>query len=52
MELSLNQLKSLKIMQLGKSYSVSLVDNEEFEITKGYGSTVAEAINDMHNNLI
>ncbi len=52
MELNTNQLKFLKINQLGESYSVSLVDNKEFEIIKGYGSTVVEAINDMHDNLI
>ncbi|WP_396590744.1 hypothetical protein [Allomuricauda sp. R78024] len=52
MELNTNQLKFLKINQFGESYSASLVDNKEFEIIKGYGSTVVEAINDMHDNLI
>lgn len=52
MELNTNQLKFLKINQFGGLYSVSLVDNKEFEIIKGYGSTVVEAINDMHDNLI
>ncbi|MBM1107802.1 hypothetical protein JQC67_16720 [Aurantibacter crassamenti] len=52
MELNTNQLKFLKIYRSSESYGVSLVDNEEFEITKGYGSTIIEALNDMHENLI
>ena len=52
MELNTNQLKFLKIYRFSESYSVSLVDNEEFEITKGYGTTIIEALNDMHENLI
>lgn len=52
MELNTNQLKFLKIHRSGESYNVSLVDNEEFEITKGYGTTIIEALNDMHENLI
>jgi hypothetical protein len=52
MELNTNQLKHIKVNKLTESYSVSLVDHKEFEITKGYGNTVIEAINDMHDNLI
>lgn len=52
MELNINQLKYLKIYQGSESFSVSLVDNEEFEIIKGYGRTVVDALNDMHDNLI
>ena len=51
-KLNSNQLKFLKIYQFSESYSVSLVDNQEFEITKGYGTTLVEALNDMHENLI
>lgn len=52
MGLNVSQLKYLKIYKGSESYSVSLMDNEEYEITKGYGSTVVEALNDMHENLI
>lgn len=52
MELNTNQLKFLKIYRSSKSYSVALVDKEEYEITKGYGNTVMEALNNMHENLI
>lgn len=52
MELNINQLKYIKIYKLSKSYSASLIDNEEHEIIKGYGSTVVDALNDMHDNLI
>lgn len=52
MELNIGQLKFIKIDQLEESYCASLVDNKEFEIIKGYGATVAEAINDMHHGMI
>jgi hypothetical protein len=52
MELNINQLQFIKIDKLSDSYSVSLIDNEEHEIIKGYGSTVVDAFNDMHDNLI
>ena len=52
MELNINQLKFLKITKLSNSFSVSLIDSEEYEIIKGYGTTVVDAFNDMHHNLI
>lgn len=52
MELNINQLQFIKVDKLSKSYSVSLIDNEEHEIIKGYGNTVVDAFNDMHDNLI
>lgn len=52
MELDIHQLKNLKIYNLGQSYSIALIDNEDFEITKGYGPTFIDALNDMHDNLI
>lgn len=52
MELNIGQLKFIKIYQLEESFCASLVDHKEFEIIKGYGPTVAEAINDMHHGII
>ena len=52
MELNINQLRCIKIDKLSNTYSVSLIDNDKFEITKGYGSTIVDAFNDMHDNLI
>jgi hypothetical protein len=52
MKLNINELQFIKIDKFINSYCVSLIDKEEYEIIKGYGSTVVEAINDMHDNLI
>ncbi|MBC3846294.1 hypothetical protein H8K90_07880 [Winogradskyella echinorum] len=52
MEINAHQLKHIKVNKLNESFCVSLVDHKKFEITKGYGNTVIEAINDMHDNLI
>lgn len=35
-----------------KEYIVTLVDNQKYEILKGYGKSIVEAINDLHSNLI
>ncbi|WP_308992707.1 hypothetical protein QLS71_016420 [Mariniflexile litorale] len=52
MKLNINQLQFIKIDKLNNSYSVSLIDNKEYEIIKGYGNTVVDAFNDLHHNLI
>ena len=52
MELHINQLQFIKINKLRNSYSVSLIDDEKYEIIKGYGTTLVEAFNDMHDNLL
>lgn len=46
------QLKYLKIDFFDKRYTAVLADLSGFEILKGYGETVADAINDLHQNLI
>jgi len=51
MEIDLNQIKHLKVKKISSEYSVALIDAKGFEITKGYGLTVTDAINDMHHNL-
>jgi hypothetical protein len=35
-----------------QKHIVSLVDAEGYKITKGYGDSLIEAINDMHHNFI
>jgi len=31
---------------------ITLVDTEGYKITRGFGNSIIEAINDMHHNLI
>lgn len=47
-----NQFKYLKVIAEKNRYTVTLIDNQEYEILKGYGNTALEAINDLHSNLI
>ncbi len=44
--------KHLKVEVSNRKYTVLLVDSTGYEITKGYGTTVVEAINDLHSCLI
>lgn len=48
----LNHLKYLKFEVINNIHIVSLNDTKGYTIIKGYGDTVVEAVNDMHNNLI
>lgn len=48
----LNHLKHLKFERIDDTYIVSLNDLSGYTITKGYGNTIIDAINDMHSNLI
>ncbi|GHC60849.1 hypothetical protein [Ulvibacter litoralis] len=45
-------LKYLKVEYINNQNVVILVDNEGFEILKGYGNTITDAMNDLHQNLI
>ena len=47
-----NDLKYLRFKIQKEGHMVSLVDLKGYEIINGYGSTPAEALNDLHNNLI
>lgn len=47
-----DQLKHLKFELSSSKYTVSLVDSTGYEIVKGYGNTVIEAINDLHSCLV
>ncbi|EAR01700.1 hypothetical protein FB2170_14268 [Maribacter sp. HTCC2170] len=45
-------LKYLKFEINNGSYTVSLNDLSGYDIVRGYGNTIIEAINDMHRGLI
>lgn len=47
-----DQLKHLKFEESNGKYTVSLVDSTGYEIVKGYGNSVIEAINDLHSCLV
>ena len=44
--------KHLKFEWKNDQYVATLIDQNEYEIIKGYGGSVIEAINDLHSNLI
>lgn len=50
--IDIDELKHLKVHYANNKYSVSLVDSAAFEIVKGYGTTIIEAINDLHAGLV
>ena len=50
--IELSELKNLKVEFIKNEYVVTLVDDQEYEILKGYGISIASAINDLHRNLI
>lgn len=45
-------LKHLKIEFLNSEYTVALTDMDGNEILKGYGSTIEDAINYLHQSLM
>lgn len=50
--IKVNELKNIKIILENNQYTAVLVDDEGFDIIRGFGSTPTEAINDLHINLI
>lgn len=46
------ELKHIKMEFIENEYIATLVDPSGFEVLKGYGSSIIEAINDMHQNLV
>ena len=49
---SMKELEHL-IFEVEKGeHIITLVDTEGYKITRGYGNSIIEAINDMHHNLI
>ena len=49
---NINQLKHLKFELINNEYVISLIDSTGYEIVRGYGNTIIEAINDLHNSLL
>lgn len=47
---NLSELKHLKVEFIKNEYVVSLIDEQAFEIVKGYGDSIANALNDLLNN--
>ena len=50
--IALSELKHLKVEFIQNEYVVTLIDDQEYEILKGFGDSIAVAINDLHRNLI
>lgn len=45
-------LKYLKFEMVNGEHNLTLIDLSGYEIVKGYGKTLIDAINDLHHNLI
>lgn len=50
--LDLTEIKNLKFEFINQENVVTLVDNQGYEIIKGYGVSIADALNDLLHNLI
>jgi hypothetical protein len=50
--INLSDLKHLKVEFIKNEYVVSLVDDQQYEILKGYGLSISTAINDLLSNLL
>lgn len=46
------ELRNIRVSETEDGFVVALTDKEGFEIVRGFGGTVTEALNDMHGNLI
>lgn len=42
----------LKFDKKGNEYAVTLIDKANYEIVRGFGKSIIEAINDLHSNLV
>ncbi|WP_299252950.1 hypothetical protein [uncultured Aquimarina sp.] len=51
-KINLTDLEYLKIQIINSDYTVAITDSDGHEILKGYGSSIEDAINDLHHNLI
>lgn len=49
---SIIEFEHLKFEHQSDEHIVTLVDAEGYKIIRGYGSSITEAINDLHHNLI
>lgn len=46
------ELSNIRVSETETGFVVALTDQEGFELVRGFGNTVTEALNDMHSNLI
>ena len=51
-KIKIEELEHLKVEFINHEYIATLIDLKGDGILKGYGSTTAEAVNDLHHNLI
>ena len=49
--LKLSELKNLKVELIDREYVLTLVDDQEYEVIKGYGVSISSAFNDLLHNL-
>lgn len=45
-------LKHIKFEEKEDQYIATLIDEDQYEILKGYGTTKTEALNDLHQSLL
>jgi hypothetical protein len=50
--INLSELKNLKVEYFKNEYVVTLIDDHNYEILKGYGLSITDAINDLFRSLI
>lgn len=50
--IEIEQLRHLRVDYNNREYIASLVDLTGFEVVRGYGKTVIEAINDLHAGFV
>ena len=50
--ISVVEFQHLSFENQNDEHVVTLIDNQGYKVTRGYGNSIAEAINDMHHNLI
>jgi hypothetical protein len=46
------ELNNIRVSETETGFVIALIDEHEFEIVRGFGDTITEALNDMHRNLI
>jgi hypothetical protein len=51
-KIKIKELEHLKVEFINHEYIATLIDSKGYGILKGYGSAPAEALNDLHKNLI
>lgn len=48
----ITKLKHIKFEKKGMQYVATLIDEDEYEILKGYGASKMEALDDLHQSLL